>query len=455
MGLFDRFTSKKPSGTSTPASASPTETAAEAAGQPLTATGVKARLATAAEKLEAKDLPAAMSIYEEVLAVAGDRADVLVTISGDLGAHAHVAEIVELIAPRYDAERHGPATGLNLLQAYLAMRDTDAAQHILDILFSLKRPELEDRLYGFSNALAELLTESRRAVPEAEENGAPPTAPKVGLITISKPIWFYGLESIGDQVLPPKEGRLRRIAFAQLSLPGLSDAGDLDKPEDELRRLSRGVPLWLAETFYFSGNYAPIAALGVLTLPQRPARLMIFGAEWSTDNLRQLVDTTQGGLDYIVTGALRITAGDYDLAMRVYEVKTFRERKKFTAHWTPATADAELGRLHSEVRRFMEWSPASASLAYVPPPQPRMWVDTLGASAGLFLVDKSIVGADLLAPVPVDLEQAARNAASGESASLAYLTLRARAAKLGVAAPGNVALARSALVQQAQQAVGA
>ena len=32
--------------------------------------------------------------------------------------------------------------------------------------------------------------------------------PKVGLISISKPIWFYGLEPMAAQLLPPKDGRL-------------------------------------------------------------------------------------------------------------------------------------------------------------------------------------------------------------------------------------------------------
>ena len=130
--------------------------------EPATAAvgGVKARLLAARERLEAKDLPGAMAVYEEVLATAGDRADVLVAISGDLGTHGHVDQIIELVAPRYAADRHGPATGLNLLQAYLAVRNPDAAQHVLDILFALNRPELEERLHGFSNAIAELLSSS-------------------------------------------------------------------------------------------------------------------------------------------------------------------------------------------------------------------------------------------------------------------------------------------------------
>ncbi|HEY0945871.1 MAG TPA: hypothetical protein VGD81_11415, partial [Opitutaceae bacterium] len=156
MGFFDRLVGKK---SSHPVSAAAPVSVPAAAGEssPAPGGGVVPQLLAAREKLEARDLPAALALYEQVLATAGDRPDVLVTISGDLGSCGFVEPIVELIAPRYDAERHGPATGLNLLQAYLAVRNPDAAQHLLDILFGLNRPELEERLWGFSNAIAELI----------------------------------------------------------------------------------------------------------------------------------------------------------------------------------------------------------------------------------------------------------------------------------------------------------
>src|SRR5882757_6126990 len=130
MGFFDRPPADKAEVPSTPP-------AGEKAG---TAGGVMPQLAAAREKLKAKDVPAAMAIYEAVLAGAGDRADVLVTISGDLGTAGHVLELIELLAPRYDAQRHGAAAGINLLQAYLVTRNTEAAQHLLDLLFELRRP---------------------------------------------------------------------------------------------------------------------------------------------------------------------------------------------------------------------------------------------------------------------------------------------------------------------------
>ena len=468
MGFFDRFSAKK--STSAPASANGSDathaaiaaSAAAASSSPASPApvvgSVKALLETAREKLTAKDLPAAVALYEEVLASsAGDRPDVLVAISGDLGSHGHVNEIIELVAPRYDAERHGPATGLNLLQAYLAVRNPDAAQHVLDILFGLQRPELEQRLYGFSNAIAEMIAAPHAAPPPGVVGGAAvgADAPKVALVSISKPIWFYGLEAMATQLLPSKEGHLRRIAFAQLALPNYPDlVAAMKKPEDELGRLSRALPLWLAEAFYFSPSYHPVAAVAVMNPPDgAPAHLMIFGAEWTTENLRQLVDTSGNGLDFIVTGALRVHAGDYEALLRVWEVKTFRERKTFTARWTPATADEALAKLHGDVRAYMEWSPDSAAFAYVPTAKPRAWLDTLGGSLGLFLVEKNVIPLAAISPSAEVLAHATQHAAAGEAASFAFLTTRARISKLDatVVVSGDVTLARSPLVNEAKK----
>lgn len=465
MGFFDRFAGKKTT-PATSAAPAPAAVAAEAPpvapaiapatpAAPAPVSDVVPRLAAARAKLEALDLPGALAIYEELLAVAGERADVLVTISGDLGARGHVASIIELVAPRYDADRHGPATGINLLQAYLVTRNPDAAQHVLDILFALNRPELEMRLHGFSNAIAEMINE-RHAPLDPGAVGQVAEVPKVGLITISKPIWSYGLEAMAAQLLPAKEGRLRKIAFAQLAVPGAyADVGAaMAQPEDELGRLSRALPVWLAETFYFSTAYAPVAAVGVMTRPGLAAQPMIFGAEWSVENLRQLVETSDG-IDYIFTGALKKTGEDFEVLLRVWEVKKMKERKTFSAKWTRATADTELAKLHEQIRVFMEWKPVSVGLPYAVPAQPRAWLDTLGASLAAFLVEKAILPKETIATSDAMLAAEAPRAAATETASLAWLTLRARLAKaVGANAPEGVVLADSAVVAQAAEALG-
>ena len=439
MGFFDRFSAKKQEQPAAPAAPS----------SEASAGGVMPRLVTARERLEAKDLPGALAIYEAVLAEAGDRADVLVTISADLGITGHIPQIIDLIAPRYDAERHGPATGLNLLQAYLAARDADAAQHVLDILFALNRPDLEERLHGFSNAIAELIHAQKTGqVPLPTGTGAPPVdAPKVSLVSISKPIWFYGLEPLAEQILPEKGPRLRRVAFTQLATLGLGDPAEAVKQtETEIARLSRAVPLWFAETFYFSPHYTPRAAVGVID-----GRFAVFVAEWTVENLRQLVETTEEGLDYIFTGALREKAGDYELIIRVWEVKKFRERKQFTVQWTPATMDAELAKLHEQLRTFMEWTPEKTGLPYAAPASPRTWLETLAASATLFLAEKGVLAKEQVPALDTVLAQAGGAAATNDAASLAFLTLRNRAERLTLGARLEAALTTSPLIAQAKQ----
>lgn len=407
------------------------------------------QLVTARRLLEAKDLPGAMAQYEQVLATAGDRADVLVTISGDLGVNGHVREIVELVAPRYDAERHGPATGLNLLQAYLALRQADAAQHVLDILFSLQRPELEDRLHGFSNAIAELIQADVAPIDTAAESGQAAAEPeKANFVSISKPMWFYGLEPLAAQVLPPKEGRLRRVAFTQLTLAGVPKLEDVTRqPETEAGRLTRAIPLWLAETFYFSPHYQSIAVVAVLN----QKHYALLGTELTTDNMRQLVDTTEGGLDYIFTGVLRAGGGGFELTLRVWEVKKYRERKTLTTRWTPETADVELAKLHEQIRAFMEWTPEKQGVPYAAPQSATVWLGQLGTSLSLFFGEKNLLPADQIIPAVEVVQAAAAQAGASEGASLAWLTLTGAARRLGVAENWpEPALASSPLVEQAR-----
>jgi hypothetical protein len=472
MGLLDRFLSKKsahpPAADQLAAAAAPPVPVTEPAGiqspppapQIETSTpggaGVLTRLQRAREALELKNLAGAMALYEEVLATARDRPDVLVTISGDLGVSGCTREIIELIAPRYDAQRHGPATGINLVQAYLAVRDPQSAQHVLDLLFALNRPELEERLFGFSNVIADMmLLESKGEMFPTPSPDAPEGAEltRIDLVSISKPVWFYGLENIPG-LLPPKEGKRRRIAFGQLALLGLEQAaGNMKLPEDELGRLSRGIPLWLSEALFFSTGYASAAAVATL----RREHYGLFATEWAPEHIRQLVDTTEGGLDYVFTGALRQEHADYELVLRLWEVKKFRERKAFTVRWTPATADQTLVQFGAQLRAFMEVTPhpAGQGLVYAPPAKLRDYIEALGAGLTLFFGEKQVLPPAQLV-LPADLvARLGKAAAESEFASLLLLGLLARAQRLGLTgAPALPALAGTPAVSQAKQQLG-
>jgi hypothetical protein len=405
--------------------------------------GTMAQLRQARERLDAKDLPGAIALYDEILkTAAGDRADVLVTISGDLGSTGHVQQLIELVAPRYDASRHGAATGFNLLQAYIGARDPEPAQHLLDILFGLNRPDLEERLFGYSNAISELLLSDTLGTPSGGMPEQPgDEATKVCVATISKPIWFYGLEALADQILPAKGAKLRNVAFAQLALPGTAGKAyeDIARDFPEVLRLSTALPTWLAEMFLFSSGYAPRVAVAYVDRPGAERQPMVFGTEWTTENLRHLVESDNTALDYIFTGAIRQHAGDFELILRLWEVKRFRERKQFSLRWTPATADAELTRLREQICLFMEWQPlpAGSGLAYAFPAAPRAWLDLLGASLDLFVAEKVLQQSRYVMPLDAARRAADEAAPYSALASLAWLTTEQRALLQNVPLPGG------------------
>ncbi|MBA4136420.1 MAG: hypothetical protein C0518_03790 [Opitutus sp.] len=448
MGFFDRFSAKKPAATPRASEPAPVPVSEPSPEKPAAAGGVLPQLAAARAKLVAKDLPAAMAIYEGVLAAAGDRADILLTASADLGTNGYVRELVELIAPRYDAERHGPGPGLNLLQAYLAVRQPEAAQHLLDLLFSLNRAELEERLIGFSRAIAEMSVADAAAPDVAPEEG------RISLVSISKPVWFYGLESHADRLLPRAEGRQRRLAFAQCALLGEQNLMErATKPEDVVGRFTRGLALWLADTFSASAGYEAIAGIGTFA----PKHFALFPVEWTADNIRQLNESVEGGLDYVVTTALRNRNADYELVARIWEVKKFRELKTFTARWTPANADEALGQFHQQLRTYMEWKPRAEGdgLAYTAPATPLPYILALGGSLGLFLSEKEVIPADHAVNSAEIFLKAAQTNPADARAQLALVTaiprLRTRGANVDDAALTH---ARTWLASDAAKSAG-
>ena len=95
----------------------------------------------------------------------------------------------------------------------------------------------------------------------------------------------------------------------------------------------------------------------------------------------------------------------------------------------------------------MEWSADASALTYRPPTAPRNWLETLGASLTLFLADQI----PDLTPV---FAAAGSQGMHNEVASLALLTLGARARGLELMVPPLSDLAETDLVKAAKAALG-
>jgi len=449
MGFFDRLAAKKTS--PEPVAPAPEPVVEK---KPPVAGAIMPLLASAREKLKAHDIAGAMAIYEQVLPSAAERSDVLVTISADLGTTGHVREIIELLAPRYDVEKHGAAAGVNLLQAYLATRNAESAQHLLDLLFSLQRPELEARLVGFSKALSELFISETEATGAAEPHQGTEEK-KINLVSISKPIWSYGLEAQHGAIMPKADGKLRRVAFAQLTMPGTPGVMELaTKPEDENGRLSRAFSLWMAETFFYSAGYEAIAAIGLMG----QEHYALFPTEWTAENLRQLNETSGAkGLDYIVSGWMRVHNADYEVGVRIWEIKKFRELKSFSVRFAPSTANESLSKIHEQLRGYMEWTafPEGNGLSYQPPADSVSYLQALGASVSLFLGGKGLLAASQQHLDVAPFVKAVGANPGDVRSHLALITALQRLKELG--APDDeeaLTLARTWLASDVAQALG-
>jgi hypothetical protein len=253
----------------------------------------------------------------------------------------------------------------------------------------------------------------------------------ISLVSIAKPVWSYGLETVPG-LLPPKDAATRRIAFTQLATVGLPDLAErLQRPEDDLGRFARGVPLWLAEMMYFSVNYTPTAVLGS---SDRSLHALL-PEPWTPAHIRQVVETTEGGLDFVVTGTLvGGHTNSWTLTVQLWDVAKSRERKRWTLEFAPDNADRALVGFGTHFRLFMEWTahPAGHGLAYSPPARPSPWIHTLGISATIFLAEKNVLDRSEISLPGSLIDLVSENAVTSEPASLAWITLAARARRLGL-----------------------
>jgi hypothetical protein len=149
---------------------------------------------------------------------------------------------------------------------------------------------------------------------------------------------------------------------------------------------------------------------------------VLFPAEWTADNIRELHETSAEGLDYVIASSLRNRHDDFELQLRIWEVKKFRELKQFATRWTPASADEVLGKFHEQFRLYMEWAamPAGYGLAYTPPAAPQAHIQALGTTLTQFLAEKGVLAPE---QAPAGTAVQLQNARANPDDARAQLTL--------------------------------
>jgi tetratricopeptide (TPR) repeat protein len=196
----------------------------------------------AREALARGDTGGATALYEEALARAKPiPADLLMQLSGDLGNRGHAALLVRLTQPHFDMATHGLTVGNNLLRALAELGLFAEARKLLESLYAQQRPDWREQLAFWEQKL-----------DEGQKRYGEVTAPlDIVLIRLEQPVWARG--SLGfDAVLPAKGASVPRVHFICGSGEAREDPGNkvFSQPTNDLGRLTRALPMFLAEEMY-------------------------------------------------------------------------------------------------------------------------------------------------------------------------------------------------------------
>jgi tetratricopeptide (TPR) repeat protein len=190
----------------------------------------------AREKLKQGDRPAALALYEKALVSAADRGDVLMMVTGDLGNAGAVEDVIRLAAPHYAPEVHGPRAGMNIVRAYTQLGRTDEARALLRRLQAMSWPPFAEALAKLD---AEVVAASLPRITDA--------APAIGIHAFDRPLWTRGLFEPDwlFRTSAANEPTIYLVAFANEMLKNETPQVRMS---EALGRLTRGLPLYLAET---------------------------------------------------------------------------------------------------------------------------------------------------------------------------------------------------------------
>lgn len=291
----------------------------------------RAQLWLARHHLERKESDAARALYLEVLSGGKYDGSALMMMSGDLGNHGDIALLVELIGPVYDEHRHEPGAGMNLLRAYQQLGRLDEGEALLSRLYALRIAPIKQHLDQFAQAFEALRKQNSPGV------SIDPAQLKISAIALGQPIWHYGLRT-ADWLFAQKPADSSRISFFALSKIKDGTERAESQREDELGRLTRAIPLYLAEATHYWTDHAANCYVQIV---EGRGPLVSSGETHGND----LFDLLPPGVAYFVTGEIgQLGSGDqaqWKISLSLWNVST---RTKQAAE-SGSVAQARLGEL--------------------------------------------------------------------------------------------------------------
>lgn len=209
----------------------------------------RAQLWLARHNLDHNNVDVARRLYQEVLAGGVYDESALMMVSGDLGNNGQIPLLVELIAPVYDAQRHDPMVGLNLLRGWQVLGNADEGEKLLQRMYTLDYAPLKQHLDEFSRVFQEMRQQTAYGVP------ADPAQMQISTYTFVQPVWHYGLAN-ADWLFSQKPADAPMVGFFAWSKIVDGEQRSESQREDDIGRLTRAIPLYFAEATHYQSDYA-------------------------------------------------------------------------------------------------------------------------------------------------------------------------------------------------------
>ena len=316
----------------------------------------RAQLWIARAALQSKQLEEALTLYRECLTRVGKPApaDLLQQISGDLGNAGHLPEILQIVAPHFDAAAHGLIVGNNLIKAQFDLGQLDAAGQILDQLYRQNRGDWKEHLNYWETEIAKARISLREA---------PKELPGVAMLTIDGPVWLKP-ESPAAELFPAKPADAPTVALIGSAAEVITNS---KRPQHQVSdapgRMTRALPLFLAEQLEFGSN-ARVQTLVPWVTGEAPA-FVFSGGPWEDADAAAYARQTEVKSDYVVIAFLKPNADPWSVELRL--VRTIDAKCLGTVSGSFPVAQPEAG-LPALANQLLVLLREQAEVQTVPPP---------------------------------------------------------------------------------------
>lgn len=301
----------------------------------------RARLWQAQTALHRRELDAALALYREAIDLAPRPvpADLLMQMGGDLGNAAHLPELLTLVVPHFDLELHGLQVAGNLIKAQLDLGRLDEARALLDRLYACRRPDWKPALDHWDRELAKACIATAPVPPEARVAFA--------MLQGDGPVWLPP-ESPAIELFPAATGTPVRIAFLGSSGETMAVGHAVTAtPSDGPGRLSRALPLFLAEQVFFGGR---TQVRPLMPWASGDTTAFVFcSAPWPEDEAAQQARLLDPPADYVVVTHLRVVADPWRVELRLVRTIDAKEVGRIESKFPMHEPEAALRKLASDL----------------------------------------------------------------------------------------------------------